>query len=1467
MSGTTNHRTVRSSFISPPDSPMKKPALPIRICSAAVAGIFLLSQLIPGVALALPQGESVQHGNVQFTRTGNQLTIDQATPRAIVNYGGGFNIAPGEAVRINQPGTGAAILNRVTGGGASQIAGSLSANGQVYLINPSGIIFAPGSSVSVHGLVASAMHLSNTDFLSGRLNFTGPGGSVINHGNISAGFAYLVGGTVQNNGNISSGDTILAAGQRSVVIDRAGPGAITVIIDGEAQGGKPATENSGTEPESDTQNGEANQTANGESSNDDSSSDTTQSENSTGSDSAETTNGSTGGTDENESGSMIVEDTPNAGSTDADMLDTDQEADAVSADISAASTGVTDDHPAASTRESTDGTVATIRINSGDVINQGQINADGDSGGRIVAAGQRVSQQGSASANGIQGAGGEIQLLAREHVEAGSESVTTANAGLHGDGGNITIFSEGNAFLPEGATVEARGGSESGHGGFVEFSGQRHIELHTRADVRAPAGNVGTVLIDPTDIAIEATPSSGGGFTPAPAPFEWTPSSAMSIISDTDLLAQLQLGNVRIETASAFGEAGSISLNAPLDYDGVGTRELSLIADLNLMLNAPIFDGNEGGDNLHLITEAGGHTHVADALEVNRLEISANQGISSGFNAPIGASDTVILRGDADDDGRGAVDLFSDVSGGTIRIQGESFNASLSPAHGGLQAGSGGVDISVDKDLAVMNQITSGDDVRLQSVTGKIEIRANVNADGNLLADAQDGGIRVQPAAEAKGQGNVDLQAAGANNAVQVFGQVESTTGDLRIHSADHDVLLENAAVSAPDGNLELSAAQRVSLGGSSSATADQQLNLLADPTDPNSVINLADTARVLAERVRAEAGNVNSEYETRLESDGGSLMVDATEQALLDGHVHSLGGPVTIDAGGLVRIGRHVDSSDGNASGEIRIEADHVTVNGLVTSGTGGDGILTVRAGAEINQAPSLGPGDVSILGREADLIINTDLQNENDIILQAPNDIIVESAGSLTTTDAGGNIQMQSDTDDDGSGGIQLDGTVASAGNVSLDAAGLTEEPQTAIRINQPLDATAGITGGSRSGDIIIAAPITVSSTGNIDFQTPGQVVVQQDVQNQGSGGILLHGESGISLDFASPGVIEAASETGVALYSISDLTDLNTAVGDVGATPGSAAVRIDAGAGALFLSGVNVDTEQIEQSAGQGISIFARDLARLAGSGIAAPDVVIESGGHIELAENIDADTAALSAAGDVTQSDPTVRIAADSVGIKAVNVGAETSPVQINAETMAAVETEGTRIFNNSGGADVGSVVGRNLIPERPASSAPVRVAQAEASEIVEPPPPPPGPGPTPTTPVVLQIPPAPEGAPPPEAVPEIAALLQPVTQAVEPTLLVMDPVETPVLDSEARRLINTVRAGFIAEIPDGKLRTILFEEFYFLHHFMQASDFSIQLDLNFIDYLLFGTARVEADTSLPKEAKRVIYLGGEKPYRL
>jgi hypothetical protein len=97
----------------------------------------------------------------------------------------------------------------VTGSTPSTIAGQLTANGQVYLINPNGIAITKTGAVSAAGFVASTLGVNHQPFPKGKRKFTGDGASaaVSNAGTITIGrgrYAALLGGAISNSGTISA---------------------------------------------------------------------------------------------------------------------------------------------------------------------------------------------------------------------------------------------------------------------------------------------------------------------------------------------------------------------------------------------------------------------------------------------------------------------------------------------------------------------------------------------------------------------------------------------------------------------------------------------------------------------------------------------------------------------------------------------------------------------------------------------------------------------------------------------------------------------------------------------------------------------------------------------------------------------------------------------------------------------------------------------------------------------------------------------------------------------------------------------------------------------------------------------------------------------------------------------------------------------------------------------------------------
>jgi filamentous hemagglutinin len=178
---------------------------------------------------------------IKLDRDGNPvLVIRQTEDHAIVRWES-FDVARGETVRYRQGGNEDwTILNRIGGDHASEIAGGIKADAQVYLINGRGIRFTESARVEVPGFVASSLDITDARFQAGiatpdpttdfivfdfeRSALTAPedlGTIDIDRGAIlfapEGGRIILLGREVNNAGTISapSGQVLIGAGERA----------------------------------------------------------------------------------------------------------------------------------------------------------------------------------------------------------------------------------------------------------------------------------------------------------------------------------------------------------------------------------------------------------------------------------------------------------------------------------------------------------------------------------------------------------------------------------------------------------------------------------------------------------------------------------------------------------------------------------------------------------------------------------------------------------------------------------------------------------------------------------------------------------------------------------------------------------------------------------------------------------------------------------------------------------------------------------------------------------------------------------------------------------------------------------------------------------------------------------------------------------------------------------------------------
>lgn len=132
---------------------------------AGVAGAFL----IPQVAAAAPTGYHDETAGVHVAGAGTATTTITASAANNIIKWQDYSVKQGETVNYD----GKNYLNIVTGGNTSAINGSITGGGDIYLVNPNGVIFGKTASVNVGNLYVSTQEESTLNTAA----FTGGGAS------------------------------------------------------------------------------------------------------------------------------------------------------------------------------------------------------------------------------------------------------------------------------------------------------------------------------------------------------------------------------------------------------------------------------------------------------------------------------------------------------------------------------------------------------------------------------------------------------------------------------------------------------------------------------------------------------------------------------------------------------------------------------------------------------------------------------------------------------------------------------------------------------------------------------------------------------------------------------------------------------------------------------------------------------------------------------------------------------------------------------------------------------------------------------------------------------------------------------------------------------------------------------------------------------------------------------------------
>jgi filamentous hemagglutinin family protein len=587
-----------ASFRSP--MPMRR----IIVVPLFVSAVFAV--LSTQRAAANPSGGVVAAGAATINGQGTPVTtINQAGNQVIINWQN-FSIGTGELTRFIQPSATASALNRVVSGNPSEIYGQLQANGQVFVINPNGILVGASGKIDTKSFIASTLDIPNSSFLSGGpLTFSGSStASVKNDGSIQAlgGDVFLIGNTVANSGTISApqGTVGLAAGSQ-VQLVQSGNERLSVLAGAPGNSGATGVNNVGTIAATSAELKAA-------------------------------------------GGNIYALAINNGGVIRANGIVNQN------GHVYLRSSGGNINNSGTISANNADGSGGTIVVDGGHnattpatVINSGTISAagtvSGTAGGSVEVLGDDVGLFGSSLVDVSGAAGGGTALIGgdlhganpdiqdAEQTYVSPNSVIKADAITSGNGGKIVVWSDdATQFF---GTESARGGATGGNGGFIETSGHGFLDFQGDAITLAPVGQAGTLLLDPSQLTID---NGSDANVTATSPFE--PSGTAPVTSELTWATitgagGLGGGNVVVTTTAGTdsGANGDITVGAA-SPDLATANSLTIDAAGEIILNAGI--KNTGTGTLVLDAEGANAgvaiNQTAGTLQVNTLQVTAPMG-------------------------------------------------------------------------------------------------------------------------------------------------------------------------------------------------------------------------------------------------------------------------------------------------------------------------------------------------------------------------------------------------------------------------------------------------------------------------------------------------------------------------------------------------------------------------------------------------------------------------------------------------------------------------------------------------------------------------------------------------------------------------------------------------------------------------------------------------------------------------
>ncbi len=537
---------------------------------------------------SVPSGTITGVFSSQKSNGGTQTTVTQTSARAVINWSD-LSVASGDTLEFVQPNASSITLNRVvgpSGGGAivpTHIDGTVQANGQVWVLNPAGVLVGSAGQVNVAGFLATTLGIADATFASATDAFSLTGestASVVNQGIVTAsGYAVFAGHRVENAGIVQAqlGTVALGSG-RAMSMSFSADKLISFVVSDPATSQGSGVFNTAT-GQLIANGGRVLMTARAASA------------------VAANVINSAGLVQANSVSLKNGEITLDAGPT-GDVN--------VSGTLNAKGTG--------------SGEIGGNIIVTGKNVfaaPTSQFLADGQSGGGTISLGQRPAQSGMSSPTKVYALGG---------------STFDASAGEVGAGGHITLqtdYNDAASFIGANGNFYANGGRTGGVGGTIEaFFSNIDLSGANAAATATGAGEAAQLKFNANSIVISTGLGAGTAIVPGTATGTGGTTTTLDVVGTlTQTTVQDLLNRGQRVSINAIGEGdgtGNILIAAPIAKSSDQDASLNFSASNNIdLVSGAIISAAGGSLNLSFLSD-----HNGDGLGLTRL--GANISLLSG---------------------------------------------------------------------------------------------------------------------------------------------------------------------------------------------------------------------------------------------------------------------------------------------------------------------------------------------------------------------------------------------------------------------------------------------------------------------------------------------------------------------------------------------------------------------------------------------------------------------------------------------------------------------------------------------------------------------------------------------------------------------------------------------------------------------------------------------------------------------